>query len=80
MQYWVTKETKPLYLSDVINVLQKNEFDVQEWDFKVLDAEHVEIDAGKYLPLKGKEKHYNNSVMFFLIIYLTSAKSIIFGG
>ena len=65
MQYWVTKETKPLYLSDVINVLQKNEFDVQEWDFKVLDAEHVEIDAGKYLPLKGKEKHYNNSVMFF---------------
>jgi len=65
MQYWVTKETKPLYLSDVINVLQKNEFDVQEWDFKVLDAEHVEIDAGKYLPLKGKEKHCFNTAMFF---------------
>ena len=65
MQYWVTKETKPLYLSEVIAVLQKNEFDVQEWDFKVLAAEHVEIDAGKYLPLKGKEKHYFNSVMFF---------------
>lgn len=65
MQYWVTKETKPLYLSDVINVLQKNEFDVQDWDFKVVDAEHVEIDAGKYIPLKGKEKHYNNSAMIF---------------
>ncbi len=65
MQYWITNETKPLYLSDVIDVLQKNEFDVQEWDFKVLDAEHVEIDAGKYLPLKGKEKAYFNSVMFF---------------
>ena len=65
MQYWVTKETKPLSLYDVINVLQKNEFDVQEWDFKVVDSEHVEIDAGKYIPLKGKEKDYSNSVMFF---------------
>ena len=63
MQYWVTKETKPLYLSDVINVLQKNEFDVQDWDFKVVDSAHEEIGSGKYLPLKGKEKHYFNSAM-----------------